>query len=362
MRKLSEETKRKRQETFRKHMYEKAESEIGKKYNHLTVISINYEKTEKQNYEGHNYGVYMNFQCDCGNNETLTRRLNLVKQGKIKSCGCARFNNPLNFEDLTGKKFGRLNVIKRDIERDRLEMESDKKRCNVHWLCLCDCGNPEFRSVTGHQLKSGHTQSCGCYASEQIVARNKKYSTKINKYEVNGDITYLYDENDNKCVIDTEDYDIVKQWYWRKEPKRGDIDKGYWITNVKIDDNLNKKILFLHQVVAKIKYGDYDKSLVLDHLKRCGGDDNRKCNLYLKSNIDNSHNRSLSKTNSSGKTGVSFNKNKNKYIAYIMNNYKRIYLGQYDDFEEAVKIRKEAELKYGFTCDDVTPEYDEAGV
>ena len=53
-------------------------------------------------------------------------------------------------------------------------------RANAHWLCKCDCGNPQIKSVTGYQLKTGHTQSCGCYASEQIAKRNKEYSTKTN--------------------------------------------------------------------------------------------------------------------------------------------------------------------------------------
>lgn len=262
-------------------------------------------------------------------------------------------------EDLTGQKFGRLTVIARDLERDRAEMESsDRKRGNVHWLCKCDCGNPQLSSVTGYQLKSGHTQSCGCYASEQIVKRNKKYSTKINKSENNNDgTTTLFDEKGNKCIVDSEDYDVVKRWYWRKEKKREDISKGYWVTNVKDDDDYDKTILGIHQVIAKIKFGNYTSDNVPDHLSR-DTDDNRKCNIILKSNQENTHNRGLSKANSSGKTGVSFNKQKNSWTAYITVNYKTIYLGDFVNFEDAVQIRKDAEEKYGFTCDENVAEYD----
>ncbi len=35
-----------------------------------------------------------------------------------------------------------------------------------------------------------------------------------------------------------------------------------------------------------------------------------------------------------------------------------IYLGSFKTFDEAVKARKEAEIKYEFTCDDVYPKYD----
>jgi hypothetical protein len=63
-------------------------------------------------------------------------------------------NREINFEDLTGKRFGKLTVIK--------QAESRYRKC--HWLCKCDCGNETVVSTTG--LKSNHTQSCGCYQDE----------------------------------------------------------------------------------------------------------------------------------------------------------------------------------------------------
>lgn len=339
-------------------MYEKAEKEIGNKYYHLTVIGINYEETEKHNYSsnGQKYGIYLDFECDCENKTKITRRFNLVKSGKIMSCGCTKFNNPKVIEDLTGKKFGRLTVIGRDLERDSKNIKNGIK--GVHWLCQCDCGNPILSSVTGYQLKTGHTQSCGCYASEQIVKRNKKYSTKINNIIENEKCVILLDDNTNQCIIDKEDYDIVKRWYWRKTCKRGNVDKGYWVTNIKDNDKYSKSVLMIHQVIAEIKYGKYDiKNLVPDHLSR-NTDDNRKCNLYLKSNQNNSHNRGLSKTNTSGKTGVSFRTNINMWQAYITVNYKTKHLGFFLNIDDAIKARKEAETKYKFTCDDVVDTYD----
>lgn len=57
------------------------------------------------------------------------------------------------FIDLTGQKFGKLTVIKRDTTRK-----------TVMWLCKCDCGN--VKSVRPYDLKSGATKSCGCYMKE----------------------------------------------------------------------------------------------------------------------------------------------------------------------------------------------------
>lgn len=351
---LSEETKRKRSETFKRKRYENARKEIGNKYWRFTVEAINYELTEKYNSNGMRRGPYFDFRCECG--KLVPHKLADVKNGHCKSCGCIKFNNPKNFEDLTGMKFGRLTVIERDLQRDLSLNERGKK--GVHWLCKCDCGNPKLSSVVTYQLKSGHTQSCGCYASEQIAKRNKKYSTKHNQIIDDGNGIISLIDGDNRCLIDKEDYDIVKNWYWRKIDKRGNDTKGYWVTNVKIDDKYTKSVLLIHQVIAELKYGEYDKNLVPDHLSR-DTDDNRKCNILLKDNMSNSRNRGISKANSSGKTGVSFNKDKNLWTAYITVNYKTIFLGDYSDINDAIKVRKEAERYYGFTCDDVVADYDE---
>lgn len=350
---LSEETKHKRTMTFRKHMYEKAKNEIGNQYGKLKILEIDYKRTEENNSNGKHYGAFFKCECECGNVKSY--RLNSLKTGHIRSCGCSKFNNPLIVDDLTGRTFGRLKVVKRDIERDKNE-----KGHRTHWLCKCSCGNPTLSSVTGYQLKSGHTQSCGCYASEQIAKRNQRVSTKHNSIRTEGDIIILKDDYGNECIIDKEDYNIVCQWYWRKIPKHNDINKGYWVTNSKKEDKYNKSTIMLHQIIAEIKYGIYDNAnLMPDHLSR-NTDDNRKCNILLKTNMKNCQNRGMSKANTSGKTGVSYNKEKNTWTAYITVDYKTIYLGDFLNVEDATKARIDAEQKYGFTCDEVVAPYDES--
>ena len=60
-----------------------------------------------------------------------------------------------------------------------------------------------------------------------------------------------------------------------------------------------------------------------------------------------------------GKTGVSFNEEKGLWTSYITVNYKRTWLGDYDNIDDAIKARKETEEKYNFTCDDIVAPYDE---
>lgn len=56
------------------------------------------------------------------------------------------------FIDLTGQKFGKLTVIKR---------ENNNKYGSATWMCKCDCGNETI--VMGSNLKRKEIISCGCY-------------------------------------------------------------------------------------------------------------------------------------------------------------------------------------------------------
>lgn len=81
-----------------------------------------------------------------------------------------------NFKDLTGKKIGRLTIIKRISEASPIK-----------WLCRCDCGN--YTEVFGYNLTRLHTTSCGCFNKEQ----NKK---RIVKKENN--VFYKHGKSDTK--------------------------------------------------------------------------------------------------------------------------------------------------------------------
>lgn len=57
-------------------------------------------------------------------------------------------------------------------------------------------------------------------------------------------------------------------------------------------------------------------------------------------------NQTLKSHNTSGKTGVSWNKEKLKWEVYISKNKKRIGLGYYTSLDEAIVVREKAELEY----------------
>lgn len=68
-------------------------------------------------------------------------------------------------KDETGNKYGRLTVLYRDTEWDKI-----KKDKSIKWVCQCDCG--ATKSVYINHLRNGHTQSCGCLNKEKIIERN----------------------------------------------------------------------------------------------------------------------------------------------------------------------------------------------
>ena len=83
----------------------------------------------------------------------------------------------------------------------------------------------------------------------------------------------------------------------------------------------------------------------IDHHNRIKTD-NRIINLREADNSQNGKNLSLKINNTSGHSGVSWDKSNKKWRASIKVNYKQIYLGRYDTIEEAIEARKQAEIKY----------------
>jgi hypothetical protein len=90
-----------------------------------------------------------------------------------------------------------------------------------------------------------------------------------------------------------------------------------------------------------------DKNCVIDHING-NTMDCRKMNLRSCTHGENLRNRKVKENNKSGVTGVFWNNYipTPKWMAYIKLNYKFINLGYYDDKEDAIKARKEAEQKY----------------
>ena len=106
--------------------------------------------------------------------------------------------------DLSGRRFGRLTVIKR--------AESNRKE--VYWVCQCDCGN--IKTVRGSLLttknKKRSVRSCTCLLKERASARQgvlTEKATEANKpfleFEKGTNIRIISSKklpkNNIKCVV-----------------------------------------------------------------------------------------------------------------------------------------------------------------
>lgn len=97
----------------------------------------------------------------------------------IKGCRLCRSNT----DDLTGKVFGRLTVVK----------PSNKKNTTgeYYWICKCECGNTH--KTVGRNLKDGATKSCGCL---NVETREKHGMHKSEEYRIwQGILDRCYNKN-----------------------------------------------------------------------------------------------------------------------------------------------------------------------
>jgi len=85
----------------------------------------------------------------------------------------------------------------------------------------------------------------------------------------------------------------------------------------------------------------------IDHINH-DRKDNRWANLRKADPAINSKNRSLSKTNKTGVSGVLLKKGRKHYTVRINVDGKEIGLGNFPTLEEAASVRLEAEKKYGY--------------
>lgn len=228
-------------------------------------------------------------------------------------------------EDLTGRRFGRLTVTR--------QTEDKIRPCGKHeaqWICVCSCDNKKIVAV-GTELKRGHTTSCGCLRNEKISKANKKE----NVFDLDSaEYAIGYTAKGEKFWFDKEDYDLVKKYCWHYY-------QGYVMTN---GEDHHK--IYLHRLVM----GVTDCNVCVDHIIHPPYPqhkiDNRKSNLRITTNQQNTMNRSLNRNNSSGVTGVTWDKKNNNWRAYIRFNWKLIHLGSFINKEDAIAARKAAEEKY----------------
>lgn len=130
----------------------------------LTIIEEDKNYKKEHNLKSSNNFAYWKCICECGN--ICTKLGTTLRNGSVKSCGClAKENKQFKGEDLTGKKFNKLKVIK-------LTDKTATKQNRRLWQCKCDCGNIIYTTSTN--LVSNQVTSCGCVQKERASLNSRK--------------------------------------------------------------------------------------------------------------------------------------------------------------------------------------------
>lgn len=149
--------------------------------------------------------------CDCGTEKVI--QSGNLRSGNTRSCGCEK--NAVGkggLRDLTGRKFGRLTVVERDMDFIG----------KVYWLCECTCGN---RTVVwmGH-LVTDHTKSCGCLKHESRGGKTPRSSSKMARWS-----KFVRDSNGNRCFTCGSNSELEAHHldsYKENKKRRTDVSNG----------------------------------------------------------------------------------------------------------------------------------------
>ena len=141
------------------------------------------------------------------------------------------------------------------------------------------------------------------------------------------------------AIVDAEDFEWLSQYKWFVSWRE---DARNYYANTYTDEivSYGRKIESMHRLIMKAKKGE-----IVDHING-NGLDNRKENLRIVTKRENSINSKIQSNNTSGVKGVALDKSRGKWIVQIMIDKKSKNLGRFDTFEEAVKVRKDAEKLY----------------
>ena len=128
-----------------------------------------------------------------------------------------------------------------------------------------------------------------------------------------------------------------------QQPGYVDITTGY------IQISLKGKTYRAHRLAWFYVHGEWPVDQI-DHIDK-NRTNNRIDNLRDVSNQINSTNQNKSKVNTSGVTGVYWSNYDKKWMARIQYNRKKLHLGYFDNKQDAINARKDAEVRFGFTND-----------
>lgn len=234
-----------------------------------------------------------------------------------------RFNRG-RAKDITGKQFGYLTAI---------EPTGEKNRKDFIWRCICKCGKEVEYPAT--RLLTGNTLSCGCLKGEHFKAVNKYYGGTSLRQSIEEQVHSTRATSGYTGVTKKRD-----KWQAHIKYKGQHFSLGCY---TKLEDAVKARARGKELV-------QMDALGLLDFYEELHKDDPalpdrakvRAENKQSKQELaDSSIIRAVRSNNTSGYPGVS--RKRNKWSVKITWQRVTYPLGAYDEIEEAITVKKEAE-------------------
>lgn len=220
-------------------------------------------------------------------------------------------------------------------------------------LRTCPRCKGEFPATLEYFSQNKHRKNglqCYCKTCKKAEGRNR-YPQKlermqqlgetfiegrwIQKHWSDGESGFIQLKKNSIAIVDLFDVErLVTLGRWC-------YSNGYALNRSKTVDG-NRQ---MHRIIWKLRNGDIPAGMEIDHvnLNRL---DNRIKNLRLATHSENLRNVGIWSHNTSGRKGVHWYKARNRWVAEIHVNKKRIFLGYFANIEDAAKAYSEASVKY----------------
>mgnify|MGYP000848918023 CR=1 FL=1 len=139
-------------------------------------------------------------------------------------------------------------------------------------------------------------------------------------------------------IVDDADYDWVAQWKWTACV--GSSGLVYAVRRAKATESAGRPQIAMHRAILNAPL-----HLLVDHINH-DTLDNRRENLRLCSASQNNMNKRLNRRSTSGHKGVSWDASEGQWAVKIKVNRREIWLGRYDNIDDAVAAYRNGSLQY----------------